>query len=91
MVQPMDLNCKSASLVERRVARSSRKLKRYQLDFTRARFIIAITGRVSRLTTSRLDTTNHSDRCLEAFHCSNAVSGSCPINSSKRRPPDYRL
>jgi len=33
---------------------------------------------VSRLTTSRLDTTNHSDRCLEAFHCSSAVNGSCP-------------
>jgi len=34
---------------------------------------------VSRLTTCRLDTTNHSDRCLEAFHCSSAVNGSCPI------------
>jgi len=28
-----------------------------------------------------LDTTNHSDRCLEAFHCSSAVSGSCSIDS----------
>jgi len=34
---------------------------------------------VSRLTTSRLDITNHSDRCLEAFHCSSAVNSSCPI------------
>jgi len=32
----------------------------------------------ARLDTNQLDTTNHSDRCLEAFHCSSAVSGSCP-------------
>jgi len=35
----------------------------------------------SRLDTAQLDTTNHSDQCLEAFHCSSAVSGSCPIDS----------
>jgi len=30
---------------------------------------------------SQLDTTNHNDRCLEAFHCSSALSNSCPIDS----------
>jgi len=35
----------------------------------------------ARLDTDQLDTTNHSDRCLEAFHCSSAVSGSCSIDS----------
>jgi len=35
----------------------------------------------ARLDTAQLDTTNHSDRCLEAFHCSSVVSGSCPIDS----------
>jgi len=34
-----------------------------------------------RLNTDQLDTTNHSDRCLEAFHCLSAVSGSCSIDS----------
>jgi len=34
-----------------------------------------------RLDTDQLDTTNHSDRCLKAFHCSSAVSGSCSIDS----------
>jgi len=29
----------------------------------------------SRLPTLRLTTATHSSRCLEAFHCSNAVSG----------------
>jgi len=35
----------------------------------------------ARLDTVQLDTTNHSARCLEAFHCSSAVSGSCSIDS----------
>jgi len=35
----------------------------------------------ARLDTDQLDTTNHSDRCLEIFHCSSAVSGSCSIDS----------
>jgi len=35
----------------------------------------------ARLDTDQLDTTNHSDRCLEAFHCSSAVSGLCSIDS----------
>jgi len=30
---------------------------------------------------AQLDITNHSDRCLEAFHCSSAMSGSCSIDS----------
>jgi len=46
-----------------------------------ANIVTSLTGEVSRLTTSRLDTTNHSDRCLEAFHCSSAMNGSCPIDS----------
>jgi len=37
--------------------------------------------KASPLDTAQLDTTNHSDRCLEAFHCSSVVSGSCPIDS----------
>jgi len=34
-------------------------------------------------------TTNHSDRCLEAFHCSSAVNGSCPIETCpiEHHPP----
>jgi len=35
----------------------------------------------ARLDTYQLDTINHSDRCLEAFHCSSAVNGSCSIDS----------
>jgi len=35
----------------------------------------------ARLDTDQLDTTNHNDRCLEAFHYSSAVSGSCSIDS----------
>jgi len=34
---------------------------------------------VSRLTTSWLDTTNRSNRCLETFQCSSAMNGLCPI------------
>jgi len=35
----------------------------------------------ARLDTDQLDITNHSDRCLEASHCSSAVSRSCSIDS----------
>jgi len=34
----------------------------------------------ARLDTDQLDTTNHSDRCLEALYCSSAVNGSCSID-----------
>jgi len=34
----------------------------------------------SRLDTAQLNTTNHSDLCLKAFHCSSAVSDSYSID-----------
>jgi len=40
------------------------------------------------LNTVQLPTATHSDRCLEIFHCSSAVNGSCPIEPCliKRHP-----
>jgi len=45
-----------------------------------------------RLDTAQLDIINHSDGCSEAFHCSSAVNGSCPIDScpNGNHPNDIR-
>jgi len=48
---------------------------------------IGIAGRIAKECwqekerVAQLNTINHSNRCLEAFHYSSAVSNSCPIDS----------
>jgi len=56
------------------------RFNRILQDIARCLMIQSSKGGI-RLDTDQLDTTNHSDRCLEAFHCSSAVSGSCSIDS----------
>jgi len=44
-----------------------------------------------RLSTLRLTTATHSSRCLEGFHCSNAVSGCWSIATWTNATPSMRM
>jgi len=58
--------------------------------------LILIKIETVHLNTVRLPTATHSDRCLDAFHCSSAVSGLwsidvCPVDLCSNRGYPIRL